>query len=59
MKIKFGVLGILIFFSTSCGNYDMGYEDGCDGEEMKKWVIFGRSQYSEGYEEGWSDPRCD
>ena len=30
-----------------------------DGEEKKKWIVFGRSQYNEGYEEGWSDPRCD
>ena len=42
---------------VSCGDYDKGYEDGCDGAE-ERWVIFGKDEYQEGYEDGWFDPIC-
>jgi len=48
---------ILYVVLASCGDYDQGYQDGCDGAG-EKWVIFGKDEYQEGYEDAWFDARC-
>ena len=49
---------LLCLFVASCGNYDMGYEDGYEGSEKEKWILFGKTKYENGYLNGKFDAWC-
>jgi hypothetical protein len=42
----------------SCGNYDEGYKDGYKGSEKEKWILFGKTEYEDGYLNGEFDAWC-
>ena len=39
-------------FIYSCSDYPSGHEDGFEGAEKKQWIVFGRSDYLDGFHEG-------
>ena len=55
----FAYLAAATTFLVACGHYDSGYEDGYDGAEPKRFIIFGRDNYKSGYEQGDFDSYCD
>ena len=53
------VASVAILSFAGCGSYDSGYEDGYDGAKRKEWILFGRSEYNAGYDDGDFDADCD
>ena len=46
------IILIACCFIYGCGDYPSGYKDGYGSAEMKQWIVFGRSEYIEGFEAG-------
>jgi hypothetical protein len=58
LNLKNLILTLLFLFIISCGNYDKGYEDGYNNSQKKKWIVFGKTEYYNGYLEGAFDAWC-
>ena len=52
MYIRKAVILIICFFLYGCGDYPAGHKDGYEGTEKKQWIVFGRSEYLDGFYEG-------
>ena len=52
MYIRKAVILIICFFLYGCGDYPEGHKDGYEGTEKKQWIVFGRSEYLDGFYEG-------
>ena len=52
MYIRTSVILIICFSLYGCGDYPSGHKDGYEGTEKKQWVVFGRSEYMDGFYEG-------
>ncbi len=46
------IILIACCFIYGCGDYPSGYKDGYGNAEMKQWIVFGRSEYLDGFEAG-------
>ncbi len=40
---------------TGCGDYPQGYRDGLAAAPHRHWIVFGRSAYLSGYDQGAID----
>jgi len=56
----------LCLLLSACGDYPQGYQDGLAGNPQRHWLVFGRSAYQSGYNEGstssffnWVDSNSD
>lgn len=43
---------IICCFIYGCGDYTSGHKDGYESAEKKQWIVFGRSEYLNGFEAG-------
>ena len=43
---------IVCSFIYGCGDYPSGHKDGYEGIEKNQWIVFGRSEYLDGFYEG-------
>ena len=42
----------VLLVSTSCADYESGYEHGYNNMEARNWLVFGGEGYDKGYEQG-------
>ena len=43
---------IVCYFIYGCSDYPSGHKDGYEGTEKKQWIVFGRSEYLDGFYAG-------
>ena len=55
MNYKIGIILLSCYFIAGCSDYASGHKDGYGSAEMKQWIVFGRSEYIEGFETGKAD----
>ena len=48
-------LFIILFLLSGCSDYPSGYREGYEGNDKKQWIVFGRSNYSEGFYSGQAE----
>jgi len=49
MHLSKTIILISCYFIYGCSDYPSGYEDGLEGAEKKQWLVFGRSEYLDGF----------
>lgn len=49
MHLSKTIILISCYFIYGCSDYPSGYEDGLEGAEKKQWIVFGRSEYLDGF----------
>jgi hypothetical protein len=43
---------IICYFIYGCGDYPSGHKDGYESTEKNQWIVFGRSEYLDGFYAG-------
>jgi len=43
------IILIICYFIYGCGDYPSGHKDGYESTGKKSWIVFGRSEYLDGY----------
>ncbi len=51
------LIAVQCLLLTACGNYEAGYGDGLHGNSENRWIVYGRSQYQQGYHQGEMEAR--
>jgi len=46
------IILIICYFIYGCGDYPSGHKDGYESTEKKSWLVFGRSEYLDGFYAG-------
>ncbi len=46
------IILIICYFIYGCGDYPSGHKDGYESAEKKQWIVFGRSEYLDGFYAG-------
>ncbi len=49
------IILIICYFIYGCGDYPSGHKDGYESTGKKSWIVFGRSEYLDGFETGKAD----
>ncbi len=52
MYFRIVIILIICYFIYGCGDYPSGHIDGYESTEKKSWLVFGRSEYLEGFYAG-------
>ena len=52
MYFRIVIILIICYFIYGCGDYPSGHKDGYESTEKKSWLVFGRSEYLEGFYAG-------
>ena len=52
MHLRKIIILISCYCIYGCSDYPSGHEDGFEGAEKKQWIVFGRSEYLDGFYEG-------
>ena len=49
MYFRKTIILIICYFIYGCGDYPSGHKDGYESTGKKSWIVFGRSEYLDGY----------
>jgi len=52
MYFRIVIILIICYFIYGCGDYPSGHKDGYESTEKKSWLVFGRSEYLDGFYAG-------
>ena len=52
MYFRKSIILITCYFLYGCGDYPSGHKDGYESTEKKQWIIFGGSEYLDGFYAG-------
>ena len=49
MHLRKIIILISCYFIYGCSDYPSGHKDGYESAEKKQWIVFGRSEYLDGF----------
>jgi hypothetical protein len=52
MPLRKTIILISCYFIYGCSDYQSGHKDGYESAEKKQWIVFGRSEYMDGFYAG-------